>query len=342
MKKIAIEEHFSTEEQINLLQKIMTNTYPVPGVVEEEEYVKYEAGWARSPLDGTERGSIVKRTLLDIGEGRIKEMDKTGIDMQVLSLVSPGVQMLDAAAGTALARNVNDHLAAAVKKHPDRFQGLAAIAPQDPQAAAMELERAVTKLGLKGTSINSHVKGEYLDDKKFWPIFEVAAKLKAPIYIHPRVPSGGMLAPYVGYPGLASASCGFAAEVGLHSLRLICSGVFDKYPNLKIIIGHMGEALPYWLWRIDNRLMKTPGTRDWPKPPSQYFKDNFLITTSGMFSLPPLICAYMTLGADNILFAVDYPMEFNEEAVPFIEAAPISDGDKEKICHLNAEKYLKL
>ena len=151
-----------------------------------------------------------------------------------------------------------------------------------------------------------------------------------------------MVNPYLAYPRLDSAMLGFAAEVSLHALRLICSGVFDQYPKLNIILGHMGEALPYWLWRIDNIWQRGPFTNIPKRLPSEYFKDNFYITTSGMFWQPPLLCACLAVGADRILFAVDYPMESSEKAVQFIETAPICDSDKEKICHLNAEKLLGL
>ncbi len=214
------------------------------------------------------------------------------------------------------------------------------IAPQDPQGAADELVRAVTKLGLRGASINSHTRGEYLDNKKFWHIFEQAEKLNVPIYIHPRTPSPDMLKPYLDYPGLDTAMLGFAHEVALHALRLICSGLFDEYPKLQIILGHLGESLPYWLWRIDDRAAYLSNKLQ--KKPSQYIKDNFYITTSGMFWQPALMCAYLALGAERILFAVDYPLQELKDAVQFMEEAPICDYDKEKICYLNAQQLLGL
>jgi len=171
---------------------------------------------------------------------------------------------------------------------------------------------------------------------------EMAEKLGVPIYLHPRIPSPDMVKPYLSYPVLSTAMWGYGAEVSLHALRLICSGVFDQFPKLTIILGHMGEALPYWLWRLDSRWQIGGGANKLKKLPSEYIKDNFFITTSGMFWQPPLICACSALGADRILFAVDYPMEPNKEAVQFMEEAPICDSDKEKICHLNTEKLLML
>jgi len=337
MKKISIEEHFTTEEYLDCLQAIVEKKYPVPEVMEEEKMLHHEVPF----LYPSKREEGVKR-LLDIGEGRIGDMDEDGIDMQVLSLVSPGVQVLDASAGTALAKKTNDKLSEAVREHPDRFAGFACLAPQNPGGAADELERAVKDLGLKGACINSHVKGEYLDLKKYWVIFERAEKLGVPIYIHPRAPSPGMQEPFLDYPMLVTAMCGFAFEVSLHALRLIASGLFDEYPKLKIILGHLGEALPYWLWRIDNIFLRTSNPEKLNKPPADYFRENFYVTTSGMFWQPPLLGAYLALGADRILFAVDYPMEANKPAVQFMEEVSICDSDKEKIYHLNAEKLLAL
>jgi 2,3-dihydroxybenzoate decarboxylase len=195
--------------------------------------------------------------------------------------------------------------------------------------------------------INSHIRGEYLDDRKYWVIFERAEKLNVPLYIHPRQPSPDMIKPFLTYPELASPAWGFAAETGLHAMRLICSGVFDKHPNLKIVLGHLGEALPWWLWRLDSRWIVV-GREEGAAPPlaqkkpSQYIKENFYVTTSGMLWHPALQCCYSALGADRILFAVDHPYESSRDAVQFLDTASICDGDKEKIYHVNAEKLLGL
>jgi 5-carboxyvanillate decarboxylase len=344
VKKIAIEEHFLTESLVDYLRS--RKEWPRWEVVEGEEIERVY--WAPSfymPMN-----PALKSGLLDIEEIRLRHMDEVGIDMQVLSLSAPGVESLPASDGTSLAKRINDEVANIVKKYPKRFASFAAIAPQDPGAAANELERAVKDLGLKGAVVNSHIRGEYLDNQKFWVIFEKAERLGVPIYLHPREPSPDMIKPYLVYPALASAMWGFGAETGLHAMRLICSGVFDKYPGLKIILGHLGEAIPYWLWRIDNFwLMERKGMAHTyssvsksQKKPSQYFKDNFYVTTSGMFWQPPLMCAYLVLGADRILFAVDYPYELNREGVQFMDSLPICDDDKEKIYHRNAEKLLGL
>lgn len=340
MKIIAIEEHFITCEHLNYLRS--RKDFPKREIAEDEKHNKIEKIWYSPECCFVTNPEGPDRLLPELGSERLKEMDKAGISMQILSLTAPGVENFNAEDGKIWARRTNDELAAAVKKHPDRFAGLAALPFQAPEAAADELERAVSELGLKGAMVNSNIQGEYLDDPKFWVIFEKAEKLGVPIYIHPREPSPAMIKPYLAYPGLWTALLGYGAEVSLHAMRLICSGVFDRYPGLNIVIGHMGEALPFWLWRLDRQWLHTPMAKKLSKKPSEYIKDNFRITTSGMFSIPPFLCSYLTLGADNILFAVDFPYESSETAVNFIQAAPISDRDKEKICHLNAEKLLGL
>jgi 5-carboxyvanillate decarboxylase len=345
VKKIAIEEHFLTERYITYLHS--RKDFPKRDIIEQAGK-KFERDWwspAKYRLINPDNPKT--RKIINLGKGRLKEMDEAGIDTQVLSLSFPGVEMFDAPDGTSMAKVVNDELSEVVKRYPERFAGFASVAPQDPDAAANELERAVKELGLKGTMINSHIRGEYLDEQKYWVIFERAEKLGVPIYIHPRMPSPDMIKPYLAYPGLPGALWGFAAETGLHAMRLICSGVFDKYPGLKIILGHLGEAIPFWLWRLDSRLleereMDPAAYKNLKKTPSQYFKDNFYVTTSGMFWQPVLQFVCSVLGADRILFAADYPYESSREAVQFIESMPISDVDKKKICHLNAEKLLRL
>ena len=342
MRRIAIEEHFSTKEHLEQLGLILRKEYPIQEIVKAEEQLHVELRWLSTPPSSLTGGLALSDRIVEIGEQRIKDMEEAGIDMQILSLVSPGVQAFDAPTGTRMARKINDGLSRVVQKYPKRFAGLASIAPQDPAEAAAELERAVKELGLKGASINSHTRGEYLDDRKYRVVFEKAERLGVPIYIHPRSPSPDMAKPYLTYPVLATAMSGFAAEVSIHALRLIVSGVFDEHPQLKIIIGHLGEALPFWLWRLDDRWLRAPHGLNVKKKPSQYIKDNFFITTSGNFSVSAFLCAYLELGAGRILFAVDYPMEPNKEAVHFMEGLPICDSDKEKVCHLNAEKLFGL
>ena len=309
------------------------------------EFVEY-VGNIESPVGriGQQRSNVRYQKLLDLGEGRIQEMDMTGINMQVLSLFQPPhIQRFESSAARTWARKTNDELSAAVNKYPDRFVGLAAIPAQNPDEAVEELERAVKELGLKGICLMSNVREEYYDNQKYWVIFERAEELDAPIYLHPTSPSVAMASAYNDYGALSGPPHGYAAEVSLHALRLIYSGLFDRYPRLKVIIGHMGEGLPFWLPRLDFAWLR-PGA-DRPNiqlKPSDYIKRNFTITTSGMFFQPALICAYLALGADRVAFGVDYPPEENELAVQFIKSAPICDRDKEKICHANAELLFKI
>jgi 2,3-dihydroxybenzoate decarboxylase len=342
MRKIAIEEHFSTEEHVDYLRSILEKKDTEQEVNESEKALDLEVWWLSTSHYSLRGADIVANGLLEMGEARLREMDEAAIDMQVLSLVSPGVQVSDASTAAIIARKVNDKLSGIIKEYPKRFAGLAALAPQNPREAADELERCVGELGLRGACISSHTKGEYLDAEKYWVILERAEKLDVPLYIHPRAPSPDMLKPYLTYPALALAMYGFAVEAGLHAMRLICSGLFDEYPRLKIILGHLGEALPFWLQRLDSRWLTAPLGKKLKKKPSEYFRDNFFVTTSGMFWQPPFLCTYLALGADRILFAVDYPFESSKEAVRFIEEVPICDGDKEKICHSNSEMLFRL
>jgi 5-carboxyvanillate decarboxylase len=354
--KIAIEEHCFTQYFIDHMQS--RQKYPkMEAVIENGK--KVWRWWDSAKEYHTFLPEFILNKLCDLGEGRLKDMDEAGIDMQVLSF-NPDIAQLDAADATALTREVNDILYAAVKKHPDRFVSFAALALKAPEAAASELERAVKQLGFKGTMVLSHIEGEFIDAKKYWPVFEKAAALGVPVYIHPIHPSPDRLKMYTGYPQLTGSMWGFSVEGGLTAIRLICSGVFDAYPDLKIILGHLGEALPFWMSRIDDRVQSpadigmvssleiergadvTRLTQKLKKLPSQYFKDNFFVTTSGMLWQPALFCTQMALGIDKILFAADYPFEPGREAVEFMEALPISNIDKEKLLHLNAERLLGL
>jgi 5-carboxyvanillate decarboxylase len=307
-------------------------------IIGVEEHVTPESAYNRLQANHLPAGST---SFLNI-EKRLKDMDDAGIEMQVLSFAVHSLHELPAAEGTITAREVNDEIAETVRKYPKKFAGLASMAPQDPEAAAKEIERAVTKLGMKGVFCSSNVQGEYLDEPKFEIILKTAAKLDVPIYLHPCPPAESMIKPYLKYPPLASAMWGFGAEAGLHAMLLIVSGTFDRYPNLKIILGHMGEALPFWLWRIDTHWQNPKEGNQLKRKPAEYVKQNFYTTTSGMPWSPVIQFVSQTLGSERIMFAVDYPMEKNEPAVQFIEAAPICQADKEKICHLNAEKLLKL
>jgi len=281
--------------------------------------------------------------LMDLGAARIADMDANGVDVQVLSLTAPGVQMFDADTATELARVANDRLAETIARYPTRFAGLAAFAPQSPKRAVKEMERAVRELGMNGFIVNSHTNNEYLDDPKYWPILEAAEALDRCIYIHPRGPSDGLSGPMGDY-NLAAAQWAYGVEVSTHAVRLLVSGVLDRFPKLRICIGHMGEAVHFWMWRIDfmNARAQTAGAPKLQLKPSEYFKRNFTITTSGQESHLALDFSVKSLGADNVMWAIDYPYQPSAPAVPFMDSAPLSDEDKAKVYYRNAERVFHI
>jgi predicted TIM-barrel fold metal-dependent hydrolase len=281
--------------------------------------------------------------LLDLDTQRLADMDRHGVEMHLLSLTAPGVQMFDAETATDLAKVANDRLADVVRRHPTRYAALASFAPQDPHRAVQEMERAITTLKFSGFMVNSHTNNEYLDQPRYWPMLEAAEALGAPLYIHPRAPSDGMAAPFRDYR-LEGAAWGYGVETGTHAVRLMLSGVLDRFPKLTVVIGHMGEALPFWMWRLD--FMAAPGARAAGRSnqlkPSEYFQRNFAITTSGVED--PLALQYCIdkIGADHIMWAIDYPYQPTGPAVAFIESAPISETEREQIAHKNAERIFRI
>ena len=295
------------------------------------------------------RNPDMQKRLHDLGEFRIKEMDEAGIDLQVLSHGAPATQRIDAETVVPLAKRANDRLFEAVKKHPGRFEAFAVLPTADPQAAADELERAVTRLKFKGAMMHGlatigGAQQVFLDDKRFWPIFERAQALDVPIYLHPAVPHKAVIEAYYKdyleqFPGLMTAAWGFGVETATQGIRLVLSGVFEKYPRLKIILGHLGEGLPFYLWRI-NMALGRQGNRSTPFRDT--FREHFWITTSGAFSTPSLLCCVMEMGVDRILFSVDYPFVPNPPGVKWMENVPLSNEDKAKILNGNATRLLKL
>jgi uncharacterized protein len=292
------------------------------------------------------RGSEILSRLDDLGTKRLADMDGAGIDVQVLSHTLPATEKLDAATAIPLARDANDLLADAVARHPTRFVGLATLPVASPDAAADELERAVVKLDFRGALINGLPGGRFMDDRSFWPVFERAERLGVPLYLHPAVPPASVREAYYGgfSPDvsflLATAGWGWHMEVGLHVLRLILGGVFDEFPRLQIIVGHMGEGVPSMIWRTNAKL--TQRTTKLERPIQDYFFENFYVTTSGFFSPTALLSLLLVLGADRIIFAADYPYNKSEDARAFLEAAPIAQIDREKIAHGNAERLLRI
>jgi 2,3-dihydroxybenzoate decarboxylase len=242
-----------------------------------------------------------------------------------------------------MAKDANDLAHEAVKAHPDRFAAFAALPTADPGAAAEELERCVTRLGFKGAMIHGHTQGSFLDEKKYWVIFERAQALGVPLYLHPTLPHPDALKAYFqGYEDLARAGWGFAVDTSCHFLRIVFAGVFDAYPRLKIILGHLGEGLPFAMHRLNDHTWRAAARRGLAKTPLQYLKDNLLVTTSGNWYEPAFLCTLLALGADNILFAVDWPYEPNTAGMEFLKKLSISDADREKIAHGNAERILRM
>jgi predicted TIM-barrel fold metal-dependent hydrolase len=304
----------------------------------DPELTKYYKG----PEAG--RGNETDERLYDLGSLRLKEMDEAGIDVQVLSHGAPATQKLPIEIAAALTAQVNDHLAKVCAANPKRFAAFAALPTAEPNAAADELERAVTKLGFKGAMIHGLANGEFLDHKKFWPIFARAEKLDVPIYFHPSLPNAQVTEIYYqdyakDFPLVVRPAWGFTVETATQAIRLVLSGVFEAHPKLKIILGHFGETLPFLLWRIDAAL-KRPGQK--PMSFRDIFSNNFYVTTSGFFSNPALLCCVMEMGVDHILFAVDWPFVMNAPAVDWMKDVPLSDGDRAKILSGNAKRLLKM
>lgn len=281
--------------------------------------------------------------LVDLGERRAKAMDAAGITTQVLLHGSPGVQIFDAEEGTRLAAMVNDRVAELRLREPRRYAPLATIAPQDPTAAAREIERSISTLKLHGVLINSHTKGEYLDDPKFWPIFEAAEALDVPIYLHPREPAPAMLAPYLPYATMGPI-WGFAADTGLHALRLILAGVFDRFPRLQIALGHLGEGLPFFIDRIDTRYRVdgSPGRTRLKALPSDYLTANFHLTTSGMNWQPAVDQALVVMGPERVQFAADWPFEDAVDAANRFRAMRFAPGVHDRLAYRNAERLFQI
>jgi predicted TIM-barrel fold metal-dependent hydrolase len=280
----------------------------------------------------------------DIGALRISEMDASGIDMQILSETAPAVHELDPDKAISLARRSNDYLHEQIGKNPTRFAGFAALPVSDPKAAADELERAVTKLGFKGAMFMGLCKGRFLDEKFFWPIFERAEKLDVPIYLHPSIPHPAVTEAYYkdylqDFPMVIRAAWGFTVETATQMIRMVLSGVFDKYPNLKIIVGHLGETLPFLLWRIDQALSR-PGSKRISF--RDVFSSHVYLTTSGNFSNPALLCCVQELGIDRIMFAVDWPFVANPLGTNWVDTIPLCEEDKIKILSGNAKRLLRM
>ena len=324
MHTITLEEHFATPE-----------FFDGPARFVKERAQKIGGRYAQ----------VVDR-LCDVDAKRLAEMDAAGIDMQVLSLSAPGVEQMETADAIAMARETNDYLADAVKKHPTRFAGFAAVPTGAPKQAVEELERRVRQQGFKGAVINGHNRGRYLDDQFYWPILECAEALNVPIYLHPTPPpqavidvSYGGFAPMV-TDMLAGGAWGWHIETAVHMIRVVCGGVFDRFPNLQFVIGHMGEGLPFFFQRLDIIPMATTKLK---RPIISYLKENVHYTFSGMNFPPTFLDLLLELGGvDRVMFSADYPYQSMSQARAFLEQIPVSAADKERIAHGNAERLFRL
>ena len=321
--KIGLEEHFAIAETLN-----------------DSKGFLGDAVWPE-----------LEKRLLDIQEYRLREMDRCGMELMLLSLNAPAVQAIpDPRRATEIARRANDFLAAEVTKRPRRFQGLAALAMQDPEEATRELQRCVRELGFRGALVNgfSQIRDPnsmvYLDDARYRGFWAECEKLDVPFYLHPRNPLPSAAQIYEGHPWLLGPTWAFGQETAVHALRLMASGLFDAHPRLQIILGHMGEGLPYSIWRVDNRNAWTKQPPRYPakKKLGEYFQQNFYLTTSGNFRTQTLIDAMLEIGSDRILFSTDWPFENIDHAADWFDSATISEADRRKIGRDNALRLFKL
>lgn len=335
MRRIATEEAFSIPEIAEALRNLCNGPAGMHNI--DMMLVRNIYG------GGGNYQSRFLAPLLDLTGERLRDMDANGVDMQLLSLTAPGVQLFDADTATELATVANDRLAEVIAQHPGRFAGLASFAPQSPKRAVREMERAIQKLKLNGFVVNSHTNNEYLDDPKYWPLLEAAEALDRCIYIHPRGPSDMLSGPMRDY-GMFAALWAYGVEVATHAVRLILGGVFDRYPKLKICLGHMGEAVHFWSWRLDfmSARAQLAGAPKLRLKPSEYLRRNFLITTSGQESPLALEFSIKQLGIDNVLWAIDYPYQPTQPAVAFMDSVVVSDDDRHKLYHANAERVFHI
>jgi len=337
-KRIATEEAWASPELFQLYMKeLEEKNIDQPGF-----HSLYKFFGGTNP-----RAQNLARRIQTLGEERIADMDAAGVDMQVLSLTGPGVQLFDPATATALATRFNDELAEEIAKNPDRFAGLAAFSPLDPANAAKELERSVTKLGLKGGILNSHTRGVYMDDEKLWDVFEAAEALDVPIYLHPNMLPRDMVQPFLSR-GLDAAVYGFSCDTGLHALRLLVAGLFDRFPKLQIILGHCGEALPFWLYRITymhthiSQTGRYDGVKPLKRPARDYLCENFHYSNSGVADAPPIMYVHDVIGAERIMYAMDYPWQYEPSETGILDDLPMNDADKKLFFEGNARRIFKL
>lgn len=304
---------------------------------------------SRTFAGGSANWEDFARQILDVGDERLERMDRNGIEYAILSLNAPAVQaILDTRQAIEISRRANDKMADAVARHPKRFGAFAALPMQDPDAAAAELTRCVKDLGFKGALVNGFTQKDHADSAIYYDVPEyrgfwsAVSQLDVPFYLHPRMQVPSRAQAYAGHPWLMSSPWGFAVETSIHALRLCGSGVFDEFPNLRIIVGHLGEHIPYDLWRIDARMRFSPRGYTGKRYLGEYFKDHFYVTTSGNFCDPSFKCCLEVMGADRVLFSADYPFETMEDAANWFDNTPLAQADREKIGRTNALKLFNL
>jgi 2,3-dihydroxybenzoate decarboxylase len=337
--RIATEEAFATREQVDAYLRMVHDGTADKGMV---------SLWGFYGTSPSERATQIIERLLDLGELRIAHMDETGIDKAILAQTSPGVQpLIDVAEARGIASRANDQLAAACARYPDRFIGMTAVAPQDPEWSAAEIRRGANELGFKGVQINSHTQGHYLDEPQFDPIFRALAETGHVLYIHPATLPDSMMGGMID-AGLDGAIFGFGVETAYHLLRLVTSGLFDRYPDLQVMAGHGCEALPYWLYRTD--FMHKAGVRsqryERMKPLQHdlfhYMRHNFLGTCSGLPFEPAIKLMIEVMGEDRVLYAMDYPYEYVADEVRAMDNLDVPAAVKKKFFQTNAERWFKL
>ncbi|MYE12917.1 MAG: amidohydrolase [Gammaproteobacteria bacterium] len=336
--RIATEEAFCPPDLFDRYRRIIAD-----GSLDDPGFVTQ---WRYYLESDSARAAFVREALVDLESRRLADMDAAGIDQAIIALTSPGVQVMERADAVAYARYANDVLADAVRAHPDRYHGLTAVAPQDPEAAAAEVERG-HELGFKGVIVHSHTTNAYMSDPKYWPILEACEALGTPLYMHPNTPSKGMAGPLI-ESGLDGAIWGFAIETASHLLKILVAGALDRFPGLKIAVGHCGEAIPFWLYRLDHmhgaivRANRYPNVKPLERKISEYVRENFWITTSGMPWPPAIEFCQRVLGVDRVLYAMDYPYQYVPEEVPMTESIDASPEVLRMLFQTNAEALFGL
>ena len=337
--RIATEEAFATQEQLDAILRLVKEGRADKGTV---------SLWGFYGTSASERTTFIRERLLDLGELRIAAMDESGIDKAVLALTSPGVQSIhDLDEAKTIVRNANDKLKDACEKYPDRFYGMTAIAPQDAAWSADELRRGKEELGFHGVQVNSHTQGHYLDEEQFDPILKACADLDMPLYIHPQGPPDDMVGSMVD-AGLEGAIFGFAMETSYHALRLLTTGVFDRYPSLKLVLGHGCEGLPFWIDRLDYmfnagvRSQRYPRLKPLEHDLHHYLRTNVWGTNSGLPSPASIELMIKVMGEERVLYAMDYPYQFVPDEVRLLDGMDMSAEQKKKFFQTNAERLFGL